>query len=1294
MTAAKQRLEQDLADRLAADCGNDPKVAAIAAWVHYRFQRIAELGRWQAEFETRFQAALDEEEQGRVILDLARLLGASERQLAGDARSLRLFFGRDAVLERVRRRIGHEERAVVYGLDRLGALGAVGLADETARAAIGQAWSYTRDPRLREAGLRCVRLALERADGASIPEQMLWEVQRAALDRAGASWVQTEALTVLALSSPASAQEVVRRRLAEAGDGDDLFVRRHLVRLVASSDAFLGESLPLLRQAAADPSPAVRQCLAEVLRRCGEEAAAELAPQLAADPDAKVRAMLALHCPRLPPVGNEILVRLLQKEEDTFVLRTALHAAASWAWAADVDGAALIRSTLEPAILELRVRHGQRKVRAWATAGAERLWCAADSEARSLTEMLRPLVAPLKEGCAVRVPGLGEQADRQPALVGRVLAVLAQDDLGLELLPDDRVRRGDLMAFRSWRLLHEWRNPASDKRQAFRHWIGRVWRGRLLAPSAIMAELAPTKVPGEPLFQPDEGSWRPWLPLPDMILSAIDTGDTVRIVTADGVTEITPPAEFGDRLKARLRLTRDFPKIAALRNWTESSGTPPTSYAEAIRSLGVQLRMIPHERRDLDPQPARFFSLAPAALLGIPALWEQASTYFSSLYANSLLHLSLFLAAAAGWFFVNHWLRNRAMRRARAALPVSVGGWGTRGKSGTERLKAAVFSALGHPLISKTTGNEAMFLHSLPMGEVREMFLFRPYDKATIWEQLDLAVLAHKLKARVFLWECMGLTPSYVKVLQRHWMQDDIGTITNTYPDHEDVQGPAGRNIPEVMTNFIPQGTSLITSEEQMRPILAEACRELDTAFSSVGWLEAGLIPDEFLARFPYEEHPFNIALVTAMCAEIGIAPDVAVKEMADRVVQDIGALKVYPEAPVRGRRLEFVLGNSANERFGALGNWTRLGFDRHDPVAEPELWITTVVNNRADRVPRSRVFASILVKDISADRHVLIGSNLEGLQGFIAEAWAEQAPSLTLTPPDRPGADPLVELEALARRFRIVHREDQLAAILAVMEGSAPHAGDDLAADHAQRCREQLETYQAFEREVRGKGPSPDLENRLRDQLWTWFRDKIVVVEDYHATGEEIVRRLVSITPPGIRNRIMGMQNIKGTGLDFVYRWHAWETVHRACADASSGDTARIDRGLTALASFREYGILSKETVEATLERLRADPALEGEVAHNQLDLIATQLHGQLQGLDKAGGSGGSEVRGGKWIERLEAFLDAGDAVRRRKKADLIYRELAAERISSDQAVSELKALTSRQKGGWLKKDLARRRS
>src|SRR3546814_19828213 len=81
-------------------------------------------------------------------------------------------------------------------------------------------------------------------------------------------------------------------------------------------------------------------------------------------------------------------------------------------------------------------------------------------------------------------------------------------------------------------------------------------------------------------------------------------------------------------------------------------------------------------------------------------------------------------------------------------------------------------------------------------------------------------------------------------------------------------------------------------------------------------------------------------------------------------------------------------MGNSANERFGAMGNWTRMGFADHDLAHDPEVFVTTVVNNRADRVPRSRVFARILARDVAAAGHFPLGSNIEGLMGFIQEEW------------------------------------------------------------------------------------------------------------------------------------------------------------------------------------------------------------------------------------------------------------------------------------------------------------------
>src|SRR5262249_40129398 len=150
----------------------------------------------------------------------------------------------------------------------------------------------------------------------------------------------------------------------------------------------------------------------------------------------------------------------------------------------------------------------------------------------------------------------------------------------------------------------------------------------------------------------------------------------------------------------------------------------------------------------------------------------------------------------------------------------------------------------------------------------------------------------------------------------------------------------------------------------------------------------ADLIADDLLALFPYSEHPRNVALVAEVAEHFGIDRNLAMATMAEHVVPDLGVLKVYPPARVRGRVLSFINGMSANERTGFMNNWTRMGLGAIS-LEEPERVVVTVVNNRADRVSRSEVFARILVEDASADAHVLIGTNLAGLMSYVQHELA-----------------------------------------------------------------------------------------------------------------------------------------------------------------------------------------------------------------------------------------------------------------------------------------------------------------
>ncbi len=694
--------------------------------------------------------------------------------------------------------------------------------------------------------------------------------------------------------------------------------------------------------------------------------------------------------------------------------------------------------------------------------------------------------------------------------------------------------------------------------------------------------------------------------------------------------------------------------------------------------------------------------------------------YASTVYENSLIELAIFVALASAWFFCRHMVLGWYARRLRKSLSLVLGGWGTRGKSGTERLKAGLMNAVGPSIVSKTTGCEAMFLIGTPFGGLTEMFLFRPYDKATIWEQFNLLRISIRLKTRVFLWECMGLNPDYVRVLQQDWMRDDIATITNTYPDHEDIQGPAGRNIPEVMCEFIPNNSRLLTTEEEMLPILHEGAAKHQAQMRTVGWKEAGLVHKDLLDRFPYEEHPYNIALVTAMGDELGLEPDFCVREMSDRVVADLGVLKTYPRSQIEGRTLEFVMGMSANERFGAMGNWDRMGFADHDLATDPEVFVSTVVNNRADRVPRSRVFARMLVHDLAADQHVLIGSNVEGLIGFIHEEWDAFAANLSLF---TEGDDPEKKLEELARKQRIAVTEDSLAGLLGAMlapqsdklsaadaaaaassgrlpealaEAGIAHAADILA--HYDAMAKTAQDYFELKRAVAAGGDTGALDAQMRNLLGAAFKAKLVPIYDVYTKGEAIIRLIAQKTPPGLVNRIMGMQNIKGTGLDWVYRWQAWETVAAACEKMRADEPAEIERGYRVLAGFQEFGILSDHEVRAGVAAARQHLNALPNISAVQLDALEARLREQIQAQDTSGTSAATDSsdeagRAGKMIDGLvtfaEGFIDPSDAVRRRNHSDKIYKALIAEQISLQRAAAELKEITARQKGGWLAKSI-----
>ena len=1308
--------------RLHAVNSNDRRVSLLLflkETIKERLTTCRYLENSLAQFRHRHAKADTKQDRHRIILDYTIELNGKKRS-RGDVRALRRWFDSEAVAERYQRRLMETSHFIGICLRQVTFLVALSLPKSLLSSLLAVSASCLQwkggGNRLFVEAIRSMSIML-----CLQPEDQFIEKLKAyAEDQHENTWVQCEAIKGLqSLVSEREYFSILMRCLQR----DDLFIRRCCVKQIVhlKERALLTTLISVILK---DTSAFVRQGLAACLKDIPLAHFSSLYESLCADEEPAVRAAAIGKAPFLlhhSHVVISVLEKVLQQESNPSVQRFAIESAVEvFSHQTVPEERQRSISLLVPLFQKLHTEATCTSVRRVAAQARERLWCQSYPPARKFFAFIQPkLITALKTGKKFIDFKSKELEGYDEITMGRVLSVLAQGHFPLELertFWKNRLFIDHRFSFRWWRFFYEITHPSPEKRQSFSHFIGRKFTGTLRVPSGIMGELSPTKVPGEPLFVQSEGSWRPYLPLVEEFISAAETAKPIAIFTSEGMVTIRPPRNFFCRLWAEGKLSFFFSRYAKLRNWKEGDSFGPSYYLQKMRKLGFHISIEaypPFEKSvsTVEPRVKRFFPLV--LPLFVEDMWSRLTTYFYSLYQNTLTQLMIFVGVITGYFFGRHIYLSFLIRKARQSIPLVIGGWGTRGKSGVERMKAALFYSLGFRLIAKTTGCETLFLYAFPGRKIQELPLFRPYEKATIWEQGSLLRFSQKLKVSLFLWECMALTPRYARVLQRQWMKDDLTTLTNTYPDHEDLQGPAGRNIPEAMTHFIPEKASLITTEEQMLPILHAETERASTSLQSVTWKDAFLLTPEVLNRFPYKEHPRNVALVLALAERVGVDPDFALKEIADQVVPDIGVLKAYKTASLAFRQLQFVNGMSANERLACLENWKRMHFDEYDSEKNPEIWITTLVNNRDDRIARMRVFASILAEDLQVDRHYLVGTNLKGMRNFLIEAWQEKMKNFTLWPE---GHSALAVFEREAHYYRVPQTAESVQNFLQVMlkaqcseeeiravvvhwnepqqvEAFLKQRKIEHAMDIIEHLKDRIKHYEEYSLFCARLKENPRKNKKTKQAckrlLKKWFCRKIVVIDDPYVTGEQLVAQFFLETPPGVLNRMMGLQNIKGPGLEFVHRWQAWEKCWHLCEPLLHEKVSM--EAIRRLGAFENYNLLSKEVVFETVKKLQEKLGL---FAHEErkeiLEIVKKVEHLQAKAkLFKAKKRVSiPEKRGlNRLIGWMEELMDVADSVKRRKRADLIYKDLAAERISLERAAFELQKLETRQKGGWLRR-------
>jgi hypothetical protein len=163
-----------------------------------------------------------------------------------------------------------------------------------------------------------------------------------------------------------------------------------------------------------------------------------------------------------------------------------------------------------------------------------------------------------------------------------------------------------------------------------------------------------------------------------------------------------------------------------------------------------------------------------------------------------------------------------------------------------------------------------------------------------------------------------------------------------------------------------------------------------------------------------------------------------------------------------------------------------------------------------------------------------------------------------------------------------------------------------------------------------------------------------------------------------------MGIQNIKGTGLDFVYRWLALDTTIARLDRLDDTDRDARLQALRELDGFEDYGMVDAGIAAHTLAAYALRSLDEDELVYVQSAL--ERVRGIHETQKRALAQASTKDLRAKLIAGIETLLDPIDSMRRRNRASAIMRDLVDRRISHGRAAKEMRALYDRQGGGWLR--------
>ena len=328
---------------------------------------------------------------------------------------------------------------------------------------------------------------------------------------------------------------------------------------------------------------------------------------------------------------------------------------------------------------------------------------------------------------------------------------------------------------------------------------------------------------------------------------------------------------------------------------------------------------------------------------------------------SSLVVLSSVVAALLGFTRWEFWRHQQNVFRIPHRIHVN----GTRGKSSVTRLIGAGLRAGAIPTLTKVTGT----FPRLILADGSDVPVHRK-AAPSILEQLRIVDYALSRETRALVIECMALDPDHQRITEQQMIHATLSVMTNVRLDHTDVMGRTLEEIGATMAHTMPAGGRVLTSEDENSELLDRLARARGARLTVVPTADARRSD---MDGFRYIEHRQNVALALAVCRELGVDRDVALRGMWE-AIPDAGVLT---RSTVRDGDASATLYNAfaANDPDSTLLVWRKLGDEGY---LKGQRFV--LLNSRADRKDRSEQLAHLVATRLDVDAVFVMGAPTEAV--------------------------------------------------------------------------------------------------------------------------------------------------------------------------------------------------------------------------------------------------------------------------------------------------------------------------